>query len=60
MNVSCPVVKGVETIPNTGPGTSLVMGFTLVTIVGYFFARSRIMAKELVLLREEYAPSGGF
>ncbi len=60
MNVSCPAVKGIETIPNTGPGTSLFMGFMITTIVGYFFARSRIMAKELVLLRAEYAPSGGF
>lgn len=60
MNVSCPVIKGVENLPNTGPGTSLIIGFTITTIVGYFFARARLMSKELAIIRSEYAPTGGF
>ncbi len=60
MNIACPAVKGIETIPNTGPGTSLIFGFMITAIVGYFYARSRIMAKELQILRAEFAPSGGF
>lgn len=60
MNVNCPAVKGIESIPNTGPGTSLLFGFVLTTIVGYFFARSRLMAKELDFIRAEHAPTGGF
>jgi hypothetical protein len=60
MDVACPTVKGLETLPNTGPGTSMMLGFTIVTIVGYFFARARIMSRELALIRAEYAPAGGF
>lgn len=60
MAVACPAVKGVETLPNTGPGTSAIIGFIVVTFVGYFYARSRVLAKELALIRAEYAPTGGF
>jgi hypothetical protein len=59
MSVNCPTVKTIESLPNTGPGTSLLMGFTITTIVGYFFMRSRLMSKELAIIRSEYAPSGG-
>lgn len=47
------------TLPNTGPGTSLTVGFLTMTIVGYFFARSRLMAKELVIVKNEYAETAG-
>ena len=47
------------TLPKTGPGTSLMVGFLTMTIVGYFFARSRLLAQELVLVKEEYTKSGG-
>lgn len=60
MAVACPAVKGIETLPNTGPGTSAAIGFFVVMFVGYFFARSRVLAKELALIRAEYAPTGGF
>jgi len=60
MSVNCPTVKGLETLPNAGPGTSLIMGFTITTIVGYFFARSRLLSKELAIIRSDYAPAGGF
>jgi uncharacterized repeat protein (TIGR01451 family) len=49
----------VRTLPNTGPGSSLIVGFGLTTVVAYFFARSRLMAKELDLVRNEYNTSGG-
>lgn len=56
------VVKTTEqittTLPNTGPGTSLLIGFVITSVIAYFFARSRLMATELVIAREEY--SGGF
>lgn len=56
-------VKTVEqvnaTLPKTGPGTSLMIGFITMTIVGYFFARSRLMAKELVLVKNEFAQTNG-
>lgn len=59
IGVNCPTVKGIENLPNTGPGTSLIMGFSITMIAGYFFMRSRIMSKELSIIKSEYAPSGG-
>jgi hypothetical protein len=59
VNVNCPTslcVKGtVERLPNTGPGTSLAITFIIVGIVGFFYTRSRILAKELDIVRYEYA-----
>lgn len=56
-------VKTIEqtttTLPNTGPGTSLILGFVTVSIVGYFFARSRLLATELELVKNEYATTSG-
>lgn len=53
------VVKATETVvtqlPNTGPGTSLVIGFSITTIAAYFFARTRLFAKELDIVRSDYA-----
>ncbi len=48
------------TLPNTGPGTSVVIGFVLTVFISYFFARSRLMAKELDTVKAEYAAGGGF
>jgi hypothetical protein len=59
MSVQCPVIKGIETIPNTGPGTSLLAGTVITAIVGYFFARSRLLSKEINIIRTDYATSGG-
>ncbi len=61
--VDCPLPKDAEYIterlPNTGPGTSLVIGFTVTTIIAYFFARSRLLVKELELIRTDFASTGG-
>ena len=59
LDVACPAVKGIETIPNTGPGSSLIMGTFVTAVVGYLFARSRLLSKELNLVRTDYANSGG-
>jgi len=58
MVVACPIVKGIEALPNTGPGTSLALGFMITTTIGYFFARSRLMSKELDLIRTDYSSVG--
>lgn len=47
-------------LPNTGPGTSLVIGFTLTTVIAYFFARSRLLAKELDVVRADFGAVGGY
>ena len=66
INIKLPptILKTTETVttttlPNTGPGIGLVAGFTLTAIVGYFFARSRLLTKELDIVRTEYTTSGG-
>lgn len=57
--VACPAVKGIETLPNTGPGTSMAITTGITFVVGYFFARSRLMSKELDLIRNDYSTTGG-
>jgi fimbrial isopeptide formation D2 family protein len=59
LDVVCPVVKGIETLPNTGPGTSMLMITGITTVVGYFFFRSRLLAKEIELVRHDYLSTGG-
>lgn len=58
-----PVNKQIETavrvLPNTGPGTSLIIGFVMTTAIGYFFARSKLFSVELDLVREEFSTVGG-
>lgn len=62
--INCPPAKTAEYIatvlPNTGPGTSMFIGAVMMVIVAYFFARSRLLGKELELVRAEYATGGGF
>lgn len=53
-------VEGVaKSLPNTGPTSGLLLGFLITTLVAYFFARSRLIARELDMVRAEYA-AGGF
>jgi uncharacterized repeat protein (TIGR01451 family) len=49
-----------QTLPNTGPGETMaaVVGFTV--FVSYFFARTRLFAKEMDIVRTDYATSGGY
>jgi hypothetical protein len=64
INVDCPAAKSVEqaatSLPNTGPGASIVTGAVVAAMAGYLFSRSRIMSKELLVVRNEYLSSGGF
>lgn len=65
VNIKLPpgVTKSAEqvtqTLPSTGPGTTIVIGFALTAVVGYFFMRSRLMAKELDIIRTDFAATGG-
>lgn len=65
VNIKLPssIVKTTEqvttTLPNTGPGTALLIGAGITTIVGYFYARSRLLSKELDIVRSEYANTSG-
>lgn len=57
--ISKIIEKTATVLPKTGPGTSLLIGFVLTTFVGYFFARSRLYATELLIVRDEFTSSGG-
>ena len=59
LEVDCAVIKKVEELPNTGPGTTLAIAFTVTVLAAYFFARSRLLAKELTIVRHEQAAIGG-
>jgi fimbrial isopeptide formation D2 family protein len=43
-----------STLPNTGPGTNIFIAVMLTSVIGYFFARSRLMSKELDIVKVEY------
>lgn len=64
VNIELPpnIIKRSEQVtrelPKTGPGTSLLVGFAVTTIVGYFFARSRLLATELAIVKDEYTSGG--
>lgn len=58
VGVNCPLVKSIEvtttSLPNTGPGTTVAIAFAVTLIAGYFFARSRLLAKEATIVRNIY------
>jgi len=65
VNIKLPpsVIKStelvVQTLPSTGPGLTLISSFFITVFVSYFFARSRLLAKELVIVKEDFVSSGG-
>ena len=52
------VETAAATLPNTGPGTSLLIAASLVIVSGYFWARARLLADEAMLAVHE-STSGG-
>jgi uncharacterized repeat protein (TIGR01451 family) len=57
-----PPAKAVETVtatlPNTGPGTSILIAATIMIIGGYFYGRARLLAKETSLALHDNASGG--
>lgn len=51
-------VATVTTLPNTGPGASVAVAFLITVFGGYFFARSRLIAKELDIVRADFGGAG--
>lgn len=58
LNVQCPVLKTVEELPNTGPGTTVAIAFTITVISSYFLARSRLLSREVGIVKENYTSAG--
>jgi uncharacterized repeat protein (TIGR01451 family) len=59
MNVQCPAAKVIETLPNTGPGSAVMITFGIASFSGYFLARNGLLSKELFILRRNYGSAGG-
>lgn len=63
MNVGCPIIKTIEQatgkLPNTGPGTNMAVTVIATILIGYFFARSRLLSREIEILRADYTSAGG-
>jgi hypothetical protein len=64
INIKVPgsPAKTIETtaavLPNTGPGTSIFIGAVIVMVAGYFFARSRLLARESAIAIEDKINGG--
>lgn len=52
--VECSALKAVESLPNTGPGTTIAVGFTVTALSSYFFMRGRLLGKELGIIKQVY------
>ncbi len=66
VNIKLPttVLKTTETInnttlTNTGPGEAVILSGLIAMVVGYFFARGRLISKEIDIVRNEYATASG-
>jgi uncharacterized repeat protein (TIGR01451 family) len=65
VNIKLPggTIKTVEvtttTLPNTGPGTTLLIAGLTVMVAGYFYARSELLAKESDLALKDMASASG-
>lgn len=57
INVECPQEKVVEQVvselPRTGPGANMIIAGIAVSIIAFFYARSRQLNKEVRLVRRE-------
>lgn len=52
------IEKTTTSLPNTGPGETMAIAFIVTVGAGYFFARTRLMTKELDVVRSDYAAGG--
>lgn len=59
IKLPAPPIKSVEvtasSLPNTGPGTNLAIAAMLVVFAGYFWSRSRLLARESEIAIKESA-----
>lgn len=58
IDVDCPLPKGVEQtvteLPKTGPGANLLFAGVVLAVAAFFYARVRLMNKEVRFIRKEY------
>ena len=62
INLPTPIIQSsaqtAEALPNTGPGSSVVIAGIITLAVGYFFARTRLLEKETEIIRRDVAIAG--
>lgn len=62
VNLEKPASKNVEQattyLPNTGPGTGMIVSVIATMFVAFFFYRSRLLRQELEVIRYEYSTGG--
>lgn len=58
MNVDCPIVKGVEStvseLPKTGPTANAIFSAIVLSVVTYFYMRTRMLRREVRLVRNDF------
>lgn len=47
------IYQSIDKLPDTGPGSSILVSFMALVIVGYFFARNKLLIKELDIVKNE-------
>ncbi len=57
--VSKTTEQVVQSLPSTGPGSTITIAFLVTAVASYFFARSRLMAEELDFVRRDFSSTGG-
>ena len=45
-------------LPNTGPGSTLLMSTLIVVVVAYFYYRNKLLSKELGIIQKEFQAGG--
>jgi uncharacterized repeat protein (TIGR01451 family) len=60
INIKLPptIIQAAQKLPNTGPGTGLFISTCVLLVAGYFFARSRLLAREANLAMHEANGAG--
>lgn len=52
------VEQTVNSLPNTGPGTTLLASTVIVIVVAYFYYRNKLLSKELLIIQREFQTGG--
>lgn len=47
------IYQSIDKLPDTGPGSSMLVSFMTLAIVGYFFARNKLLIKEVDIVKNE-------
>jgi uncharacterized repeat protein (TIGR01451 family) len=59
VNINKPIAgstyQSINTLPSTGPGISSLISALGLIVIGYFYARSRLLVKEIELIKQEVA-----